>query len=305
MKAVMFDKFGAIDVLTIVDVPQPVAGSGQVLVKVKATGINPGEASIREGRMAAIFPTTFPSGEGSDFAGTIEAVGDGVTSFTISDDVIGFSNNRAAHAEYVVVPADQLISKSKKVSWEEGGSLFVAGTTAYASIQAVDLQPGDTVVVSGAAGGVGSIAVQLAKNKGAKVIGLASTANHQWLTDHGITAITYGDQMEEDINKAANGKVDAFIDTFGKGYVDLAIKLGVAPERINTIIDFEAAKKNHVKTDGSAKAANTGVLAELAKLIEEGKLDIPIARAYPLGEVREAYKEIELRHTHGKIVLIP
>jgi len=305
MKAVKFDKYGGVDVLNIVDIQQPVANSGQVLVRVKAAGINPGEASIREGKMAQLFPTTFPSGEGSDFAGVIEVIGEGVTTFAKCDEVIGFSNDRASHAEFVVVPAEQLIPKPKKVSWEEGGSLFIAGTTAYAAVQAVNLQPGDTVVISGAAGGVGSIAVQLAKIKGGKVIGLASTANHQWLIDHGAIPVNYGSNMEEDIKKAANGKVDAFIDLYGQGYVDLAIKLGIAPERINTIIDFEAAKKYHVKTDGSSKAANIQVLEELAELMEKGTLKIPIAKTYPLSKVREAYKEIEQRHTHGKIVLIP
>jgi len=305
MKAVRFDKYGGIDVLNIADIPQPTAGKGQVLVRVEAAGINPGEAAIREGKLEQMYHTNFPCGEGADFAGVIDAIGEGVTTFAKGDEVIGFSNDRSSHAEFLVVPEAQIILKPATVSWAEGGSLFVAGSTAYAAIKAVKLEKGDTVVISGAAGGVGSVAVQLAKHTGAKVIGIAGKANHQWLKDHGTIPVSYGNDMEAEIKKAAGGKVDAFIDLFGQGYVELAIRLGIAPERINTIIDFEAVKKHHVKADGSAKAATAAVLTELAQLMEKGDLKIPIAKRYPLSEVREAYKEIEQRHTHGKIVLIP
>jgi NADPH:quinone reductase-like Zn-dependent oxidoreductase len=305
MKAVKFEKYGGLEVLQIEEIAKPVAAKGQALVKVKAAGINPGEASIREGRLEKQFPTTFPSGEGSDLAGVVETVGPEVSGFAVGDEVIGFTNNRASHAEYVLVDAENMILRPANVSWEVGGALFVAGTTAWASVKAVDLKPGYTVVVSGAAGGVGSIAAQLAREAGAKVIGLAGEDNHQWLTDHGITPITYGDGVADRIKAATNGKIDAFMDTHGKGYVELALSLGVPKDRINTIIDFEAVAKYGVKADGSAKAATAAVLKELANLISSGKLDIPIAKTFPLSEVREAYSELEKRHTRGKIVLVP
>ncbi|SFS92122.1 NADP-dependent oxidoreductase [Mucilaginibacter polytrichastri] len=305
MKAVKFEKYGGLDVLKIEDIQRPVPADNQVLVKVKAAGINPGEASIREGKLAKQFPTTFPSGEGSDFAGIIEEVGKGITGFNAGDEVIGFTDNRASHAEYVLAEADHIVPRPANVPWEQAGALFVAGTTAWASVHAVSLKPGDTVVVSGAAGGVGSLAVQLAKNAGANVIGLAGESNQQWLKDHGITAVIYGDGQADRIKTASAGKVDAFIDTFGKGYVDLALELGVPADRINTIIDFEAAQKHGVKTEGSAKAATAEVLAELAGLLASGKLEITVANTYPLDKVRDAYAELEQRHTHGKIVLIP
>lgn len=305
MKAIKFQKYGGLDVLQIEEIPLPIPTEKQVLVKVKAAGINPGEASIRKGLLATMFPTTFPSGEGSDFAGIIEEVGAAVSDFSVGDEVIGFSDNRASHAEYVLAEIDHIIFRPKNVSWEQGGALFVAGTTAWAAVKAVSLKQGDTVVVSGAAGGVGSLAVQLARNAGATVIGLAGKSNQQWLTVHGIKAVIYGDGQAERIRAAANGKVDAFIDTFGQGYVDLALELGIPKNRINTIIDFAAAAKYGVKTDGSAKAATIGVLAELAGLIDEGKLEIPIAKTFPLDQVREAFSELEKHHTHGKIVLIP
>jgi NADPH:quinone reductase-like Zn-dependent oxidoreductase len=305
MKAVKFEKYGSVDVLHLEEVPRPAPKAGQVLIKVKAAGINPGEASIREGWLDKQFPTTFPSGEGSDLAGVIEEIGDGVTIFKVGDEVLGFTNNRGSHAEYVVADTDKIVPRPANVPWEAAGGLFVVGTTAYAAVRAVALKPGDTVVVSAAAGGVGSIAAQLAKNAGAKVIGLAGKDNQQWLIDHGIIGVIYGDGQEERIKTAANNKIDAFIDTFGKGYVDLAIQLGVPGDRINTIIDFEAVQKYKVKAEGSAKAATAEVLSELTGLIAAGKMDIPIAKTFPLSEVREAYRELEQRHTRGKIVLVP
>jgi NADPH:quinone reductase-like Zn-dependent oxidoreductase len=165
---------------------------------------------------------------------------------------------------------------------------------------------GDTVVVSGAAGGVGSLTVQLARLAGATVIGLSSEPNHAWLREHGVIPVTYGDGQRERILAAApDGRVDAFIDTFGQGYVDLAVELGVEPKRIDTIIDWEAAGRVGAQTDGNLVGARPEVLAELADRIVAGELELPIAAVYPLDQVKDAFREIEQRHTHGKIVLHP
>jgi NADPH:quinone reductase-like Zn-dependent oxidoreductase len=304
-RAVRFDTYGGIEVLQVVEVERPIAGPGKVLVRVKAAGINPGEASIRKGLFAERWPATFPSGQGSDLAGIVEEAGPGVPNVGVGDEVIGFTENRASQAEFVLVDSGNLVPRHGNVSWEQAGALFVAGTTAFAAVRSVALSPGDTVVVSGAVGGVGSIAVQLARNAGAKVIGLASEANHTWLTDHGIIPVTYGDGVEDRIRAASGGKIDAFIDTFGGGYVELALKLGVPPNRIDTIIDFAAADKYGVKAEGNQVAATAEVLGQLAGLLAAGRLEIPIAKVYPLAEVRDAYRELEQRHTRGKIVLAP
>lgn len=141
---------------------------------------------------------------------------------------------------------------------------------------------------------------------GTHVIGLASNKNHDWLKEHGVIPVDHNGDAENNIKAALDDKkADAFIDTFGKGYVEIAVKLGISPERINTIIDFEAVEKYKVKSEGSAKAASADVLSKLAAMINNGKLEIPIAKTYSLEEVKEAYKELEQRHTHGKIVLIP
>jgi NADPH:quinone reductase-like Zn-dependent oxidoreductase len=304
-RAVKFDRYGGLDVLRVVEVERPVPGPRQVLVRIKAAGINPGEAAIREGVLADRFPATFPSGQGSDLAGVVEEVGGAVKAIAVGDEVIGFTDNRASQADLVVVEADNLVHRPAHVPWEQAGALFVAGTTAYATVRAVSLTAGDTVVVSGAAGGVGSIAVQLAGNLGARVVGLASVANHAWLIDHGVIPIAYGDGVADRIRAAARGRVDAVIDTFGGGYVELGLELGVAPDRIDTIIDFAAAAKYGVRTEGNSAAANAEVLAELAGLIDAGRLEIPIAKVYRLADVREAYQDLARRHTRGKIVLTP
>jgi NADPH:quinone reductase-like Zn-dependent oxidoreductase len=304
-RAVRFDKYGGLEVLQVVEVDRPIPGPGKVLVKLKAAGINPGEASIRKGLFADRWPSTFPSGQGSDLAGIVEQVGSGVSNVAVGDEVIGFTNDRSSQADFVIVESGNLVPRPANVSWEQAGALFVAGTTAYAAVRSVALSTGDTVVVSGAAGGVGSIAVQLARNAGAKVIGLAGDANHKWLADHGIIAVAYGDGVEDRIRAASGGKVDAFVDTFGGGYVELALKLGVALNRIDTIIDFAAAAKYGVKTEGNHEAANVDVLAELAGLVAAGRVEIPIAKVYRLADVRDAYRDLEQRHTRGKIVLQP
>jgi NADPH:quinone reductase-like Zn-dependent oxidoreductase len=305
MRAVRFDQYGGIEVLKVVEVDRPIPGPSTVLVRVKAAGINPGEASIRKGLFAERWPSTFPSGQGSDLAGIVEEVAAEVKNVAVGDEVIGFSNNRSSQAEFAVVEANNLVPRPQNVSWERAGALFVAGTTAYAAVRSVGLRAGETIVVSGAAGGVGSIAIQLAKNAEARVIGLAGEANHKWFREHDVIPVTYGDGVEERIRAACGGKVDAFIDTYGGGYVELALRLGVAKNRIDTIIDFAAAAKYGVKTEGNHEAANAEVLAQLAGLLAAGRLEIPIAKVFPLAEVREAYRELEQRHTHGKIVLEP
>jgi NADPH:quinone reductase-like Zn-dependent oxidoreductase len=307
MRAVRFDEYGGVDVLRVVDVPRPVPEAGQVLVQVKAAGINPGEAKIRNGDLHSLWPATFPSGEGSDLAGIVAGTGPGVTAVAVGDEVIGFTHNRASHAEYVLAGEHDLTAKPAEVPWEAAGGLFVAGATAYAAVRAVGLSGGDVVAVSAAAGGVGSLAVQLARRTGATVIGIAGAANHDWLRSHGVIPVTYGDGIAVRIREAAAtaGKVDAFVDTYGPEYVQLAIELGVAPDRIDTIVYAAGNEQLGVKTDGNMAGASADVLAELAALIATGELEVPVAATFPLDQVREAYTLLAQGHIRGKIVLRP
>jgi NADPH:quinone reductase-like Zn-dependent oxidoreductase len=309
MRAVRFDEYGAEDVLEVVQVPQPVPGPDQVLVRVKAAGINPGEAKIRQGALHSRWPATFPSGQGSDLAGVVAEPGPGVTTFAPGDEVIGFTHDRASQAEYVLVEAENLTAKPAGVPWQAAGALFVAGVTAYATVAAVSAGPGDTVVVAGAAGGVGSIAVQLAKHAGAAVIGIASSANHGWLREHGVIPVAYGDGVADRIRAAAettpSGKTDAFIDTFGDDYVRTALDLGVSPARVDTIVNLDGNERFGVKTDGNMAGARASVLAELAELIAAGELEVPIAATFTLDQVQDAYRRLAEGHLLGKVVLIP
>ena len=304
-RAVQFDEYGGLDVLTVREVELKELGKEDVLVEVKAAGINPGEASIREGLLAERFPSTFPSGQGTDLAGIVKEIGIDVEGFAPGDEVVGWSEERSSHAEEVVLPADQVIRKPADVGWPEAGALFVVGVTAFAAVRAVDISAGDTVVVSAAAGGVGTITVQLLKVRGANVVGLASEDHHDWLRAKGVTPVTYGEGQVERILEATPQGIDAFIDLYGPEYVELAVQLDVPPEKIETIIAWEKAQEVGAKTEGSSDASSSEILGEMAELVAAGKIEVPIAATYPLDEVREAFEQLEDRHTLGKIVLIP
>jgi len=308
MKAVRFDQYGDVDVLTVADVPVPEPGAGQVLVRVRAAGINPGEAKIREGLLHARWPSTFPSGQGSDLAGIVDRLGPDVTTVAPGDEVIGWVDTRSAQAEYAVVDAENLTPKPAGVPWEAAGALGVVGFTAWAAVRAVNLKAGDTLAISGAAGGVGSLAVQLARRAGATVVGIAGQDNLEWLREHGAIPVKYGEDLVGRIFDAllTTPQVDAFIDTYGGDYVEFAMnELGVEPSRVDTIVRFDAVQEYGVKSEGNAVGASAANLAELAQLVAAGELEVPIAATYPLDQVREAYARLGTGHIRGKIVLLP
>lgn len=305
MKAVQLDHYGDLDALYIGDIPAPTAGPEQVVVDVRAAGINVVESVIRRGEMQSMLPLTFPSGQGWDGAGVVSAVGEGVEAVAVGDEVVCWGYTHFSQAEQVALSADQVISKPPELSWEAAGSLFVVGTTAYAAVRAVDAEPGDAVAVSAAAGGVGSLVVQMLRRAGADVIGIASEANFEWLRSVGVTPVARGDGLADRLKGAAPGGIDAFIDCFGDGYVRLALELGVSPQRVNTVVDFGAAQRLDVKAEASAQASSSQVMSEVADMVARGEVVVPVAATYPLERVREAYAELEKRRTHGKIVLIP
>ena len=305
-RAVRFDEHGDVDVLYVAEVPLPELGASELLVKVHAAGVNPGEIAIRAGAIMSTFPTTFPSGEGTDFAGVAVELGAGTSGFILGEAVVGWSERRSSHAEYVIVPDGHLVRKPDELSWEVAGSLFIAGVTAFAAARAVQAQHGETVVVSSAAGGVGSIVVQLLTAQGARVIGIASEPNHEWLASVGVTPVGYAATgLAERIRAIAPAGVDALVDTHGAEYLDLAIKLGVPPERINTVAAFQAATRIGAKTDGARVASNAETLGKVVDLVATGTGSVQIEATYSLDDVREAYAELAKRHSRGKIVLIP
>jgi len=305
-RAVRFDRYGGPEVYYVADIPVPEPGEGEVVVEIRAAGINPGEAAIRRGYLHDRLPATFPSGQGSDLAGVVTAVGPGVDDLVVGDEVAGYSWTRSSHATHTAVPAAQLVAKPPGLAWEVAGAMFVAGTTALAAVRAAAAQSGETLVISAAAGGVGSLATQLAVRRGARVLALASEANAEWLTTHGAEPVTHGAGMDERVRAAAGpGGVQALIDLFGPEYLDLAVALGVPADRTVTIISFARAAELGAIVTGSAEASTRADLAELIALLATGDLELPVAATYPLDGVVEAFEELEARHTRGKIVLIP
>ncbi|GLZ43996.1 NADPH:quinone reductase [Actinomycetospora sp. NBRC 106375] len=304
-RAVRFDAYGDVDVLEVREVEVPPPSRGEVQVRVRAAGINPGESIIRSGGYHSRLPGTFPSGEGSDLAGVVSAVGEDAGDWRVGDEVLGWTDRRGSHAELVTVPADHLVRKPAAVPFEVAGALYVAGAAAVGAVRAVDPQPGETVLVSGAAGGVGSIAAQLARRAGARVIGVASAPNHAWLRGLGIEPVAYGDDLRDAIERLAPDGVDAVVDAFGGGYVALARELGVPGPRIDTLIDFAEVGVGGVQGEGAGSASSAETVAFLADLVARGELRVEIAATYPLEQVREAFTRVERRHTRGKIVLVP
>ncbi|MEU6256782.1 NADP-dependent oxidoreductase [Streptomyces sp. NPDC047043] len=305
-QAVRFDQYGGRDVLRVTDIPAPEPGPREVVVEVRAAAINPFDATIRSGVIRHLFPVDFPSGQGSDLAGVVVAVGAEVGQLGVGDEVLGWTPAAGAHATHLAVPAERLVAKPPRVSWEAAGSLHMVGATAYAAAHAVAARPGETVAVSAAAGGVGSFLVQLFTHQGVRVLGIASPDNDEWLEKHGVIPVPYGDGLRERLERAAGaGGIDAFIDLYGPEYLDLAVDLGIKPDRIQTTVAMERAAEIGARTDGRHNATAREILVELVELVASGAVEIPIAATYPLDRVADAFAQLEQRHTHGKIVLLP
>ncbi|HET9093531.1 MAG TPA: NADP-dependent oxidoreductase [Solirubrobacteraceae bacterium] len=303
-----FERYGGVEVLDVVEVDPPEPGDGQLLVRVRAAGINPFEAKLRSGAFEGSIPLSFPAAQGNDFAGVVEEVAADVQEFRVGDQVLGTTAVRGSHGELAVASQAHVLARPAALPWEVAGGLWNVGTTAYASVAATGVQAGEVVLVAGASGGVGGLAAQLARHRGATVLGIAGERGHPWLRSRGIVPVAYGDGMQQRLERAAaahGGRIDALIDAAGHGYVEMGIGLGVAAERINTLVDYEGAARHGARTDGARAAANTEVVEEVVQLIVGGELELPIAATFPLESVREAYELLEHGHPPGKIVLLP
>ena len=304
--AVRFAEFGDPDVLEVVEVPTPEPGEGEVLVEVFATGLNPVESAIRRGDHPERWPVDFPSPQGRDLAGVVVAVGPGVQQFARGDEVMGYVD-RGAQATYVAVPERQLLPKPPSLTWEVAGSLYVAGTTAWTAIEGLALGPSDEIVITAAAGGVGCLAAQFARMRGATVIGTCAEMRFDFLRQFGVIPMAYGPGLADrvralgdDPNHPAGGRpVSAFLDFLG-GQTHEAIKLGVPRTRILTILDWEAVR-------GSAAVelypADVVALGRVAALVAARRVRLPIADVFPLDSIGDAYRALDRREAPGKIVL--
>lgn len=297
-RAVRFSEYGGPEVLQVVDVPMPEPGDEEVLVEVFATGLNPVESAIRRGAHSERWPVTFPSSQGTDLAGIVVATGPGVSAFSRGDEVMGFVD-RGAHASHVVVPERHLLMKPPELTWEVAGSLYVAGTTAWTAVEGLALAPSDTIVVTAAAGGVGCLAAQFARMRGATVIGTSAEMRFDFLRQFGVLPVAYGPELAERVRPIAPGPITGFLDFLG-GETEAAIALGVPRSRILTVLDWDA-----VEEQAAVKlyAGDVVALGRVAALAAARRIRLPIADIFPLGSVADAYRALDRREAPGKIVL--
>jgi NADPH:quinone reductase-like Zn-dependent oxidoreductase len=305
-RSVIYETFGGPEVLELREVPKPHAGAGEVRVRVAAAGLNPMDGGISSRpEAAAQFGITVPSGFGYDFAGAVDEAGGGATGFAVGDRVYGGALGRAA-ADFVVVKTpveapDALFHTPDGISDEVASTLPVAGATATAALAAIGLRSGDTVLIGGAAGGVGVFAVQLAKLAGATVIGTASEATFDFLRQLGAQPVAYGPGLADRVRALAPGGVTAATDLFGTETAETALALGVPPERISTIAAGPNPPGGVRATGGSD--ARPDALEQITDAILAGKLTVPIAAVFPVEQIRDAVTMQAGRHVHGKIVV--
>jgi NADPH:quinone reductase-like Zn-dependent oxidoreductase len=303
-KSIAFTEYGSPDVLHLRDTGLPEPGPGQVRIAVRAAGVNPLDHKVRSGRMQQVFPVSFPHVPGAEAAGVVDALGEGVTALAVGDPVLG--SVTGGYAEHALAQATRLIRKPDTLSWERAAALPVGAETSYRVLELLDVRPGETLLVHAAAGGVGSVAVQIAVARGIKVIGTASEANHARLRALGATPVTYGDGLAERVRAIAPGGVDAAMDAAGLGEsITASVELTGGQDRVVSIVDPVGAARAGVRFTGGAAAEWRGQLAyrEALDLLAAGKLDLAIHRSYPLAEAAAAQRESESGHAVGKIVL--
>ena len=259
---------------------------------------------MNPGALPALHGSSFVPGR--DIAGSVIAVGEDIEDFTLGDAVLGRLQSWDAHAELVAVPASQVVLKPPTLSWDVAGALFTTPMAGLAAVEAVAPQASDVVVISGVSGGVGFTAAQLVVRRGAAVIGLTSRRDSELLQRHRIEPVLYGDGEVERIQTASAGRpITVFIDTVGSGYIKMALGLGVAQERVTTVVDYPGAAETGVRALGTLDAGGFPALAELARMADAGELVIPIAETFPLDAVQDAYRALIDRKIHGRIILHP
>ncbi|MEV4973518.1 NADP-dependent oxidoreductase [Streptomyces scopuliridis] len=304
MQAIVFEEFGGPDVLHVKDITEPHAGPGEFRVAVKAAGVNPLDYKIRHGWMEQAFATPLPAVPGLEIAGVVDEVGAGVTDVAVGDDVLGWSAT-GAYAQYAL--AETAVPKPASLGWAEAAAIPVAGETAARVLDQLALRDGETLLLHGAAGAVGSLAAQLATARGAIVIGTASPANHEYVRSLGAIPVTYGDGLVERVRSVAPQGVDAVFDAAGKGALPDSIELrGGTTDRIVTIADPAAAELGVAfSSGGTAPERKRAGLAENVRLAAEGALRLRIARTFPLAEAAQAQQTSEDGHATGKLVITP
>jgi NADPH:quinone reductase-like Zn-dependent oxidoreductase len=298
MKAVRFTRFGGPDVLEIVDLPDPHPGPGQVRIAVRAAGVNPSDWKKRKGLMDQELPQTM----GHEAAGVVDELGEGVADAAVGDHMFGLSAEGAAQAELAVLSYYAPVPPS--LGFAGAAALPSAVETATRVLDQLGVGNGSTLLINGASGSVGSAAVQLAVIRGARVIGTASPANHDYLRSLGADPVAYGEGLAGRVRALAPGGVDRALDVAGSGVLPELIELAGGPEHVVTVADFRGAQEHGVRFSSGDAGRAVRALGEIGELIESGRFSLPVARAFPLTEVAEAHRVSEQGHVRGKLVLL-
>lgn len=301
MKAIVFDTFGGTEVLHEAKTAIPEPGPGQVRVRVRAVGVNPVDGKIRSGIMQAVFPTALPAVPGGEIAGVVDALGDGVDRLKVGDEVLGWSDT-GAYAQYALADATVLAHKPAGLDWTHAAALPVAGDGADRVLDLLDVKAGETLLVHGASGALGTVAVQLAVARGARVIGTAGPANQEYVTSLGATALVYGEGLVERVRAVAPNGVDSVLDAAGKGALEDSLTLRGGTDRIVTTADFRARELGVVFAEGPQRRS-AARLAELARQAADGVLVTTVGATYPLADAAKAQQVSDAGHGRGKLVL--
>lgn len=302
--------FGGPEVLALTESDTARPGPGEVRVMVRAIGVNPIDWKLYSGSFGDSPHLLGVSG--NEAAGVVDAIGDGVDGWTVGDDVIVYPIDGNAYADHLVVPASSLTAKPDALPFELAAAVAVAGGTSTQAVEAARVLEGETVLVHGAAGGVGSLTVQLARRRGARVIGTASAGNHEFLRSLGVEPVEYGPGLVDRVRALAPGGVDAAIDTVGSDEaLETSTELVPDRRRIVTIVAMQRAGELGITAIGGGPGADPGTgirrasVAVVAALVADGAVTIPVAGTYPLTETAQAHRDSRGGHTRGKIVVVP
>lgn len=304
MKAVVLPRYGGADDLEVAEVPRPQCAAGEVLVELRATSVNPVDWKVGAGLLDAAIPGEFPLIPGWDAAGVIAEVGSGVADFAVGDEVFGYVRRPVAkwgtYAEYTIAEPGMIAKKPANLDWGSAAGLPLVGMTALQCLDAVRVKDGDTVLIHAAAGGVGTMAVQIAKARGARVIGTASARNHDYLLAFGAEPVEYGPGLLERVRRLVPDGPDAALDAVGGDAIELSIEAGTDPSRVVSIMDPAVRDLGGEYVFVSADSED---LRQLAALTETRELVVPISETYPLEQAADAWRASQTGRTRGKIVL--
>jgi enoyl reductase len=300
MRAVVFDRFGPPDVLRIADLPDPEPGPGEVRVRVRAAGVQPFDVGVRRGTMPWV-QVRFPQTSGQEYSGVIDRLGEGASEsgFAVGDAVLG-STMLNGCSELVCVPAATVVRKPARLDFPTAAALVAASQTASGALNELAVADGDVLLVHAAAGSVGTVATQLARLRGAQVIGTAGPANHDYLRQLGAIPVAYGDGLIEAV-RATGLTPTVALDAAGGEAITQSTALGIAPDRVGTIVDDKSAAEHGARVVRAGRSPDR--LAEVIGLAARGQVTMPV-RAYPLADVVAAHTAVESRHGRGKVVLI-